>query len=96
MASITNHYPCLQINAPQWYRRKDFLQYLLGGDGNRGVATWHRGQTPHDYSDLFLWFDELDGPENSNLPEEIGQELYRLCEEAGFQRGIVWVTNLAM
>ena len=45
MASITNRYPCLQINAPEWYRRADFRHWLFDGNGIpvRGVATWHTG-----------------------------------------------------
>jgi hypothetical protein len=93
MASLTNRYPCLQFNVPEWYRREDFLRYLCGG-GRRRVATWHRGPRPNDYSDLFLWFDAADGPEHSDLPAEIAHELYRLCEEAGFKHGILWLTNL--
>ena len=97
MASITNRHSCLQIKAPEWYRRPDFLHFLFDGNGNpaRGVATWHRGQTPNDFSDLFLWFDEDDGPENGGLPVELAQELCRLCQGAGFEHGVVWITNLA-
>ena len=50
MATITNRYGCLQINAPEWYRREDFVMYLRG-DAHTGerVATWHRGEKPNDF-----------------------------------------------
>ena len=96
MAKITSRYSCLQINAPEWYRREDFMRYLRGEDGQRPVATWHCGPTPDEYSDLFLWFNEDDEPEGDDLPVEVADELYRLCREAGFPCGVVWISNLGL
>jgi hypothetical protein len=98
MPKITEHLPCLQINAPEWYQREDFLRYIQQGLNQQhpglGVATWHRGPQASEFSDLFLWFEDGDGSDFGLMPEDIWQELCRICQEADFNGGIVWITNL--
>ncbi|NLX98611.1 MAG: hypothetical protein GXY83_20830 [Rhodopirellula sp.] len=100
MAEATNRYPCLQINAPEWYRREDFMQYLqtalrqpcpgLGG------ATWHRGDRPSEFSDLFLWFSDGDGSDRGLMPEDIWKRIEAICDKEEFNDGLLWITNLAL
>jgi len=100
MAEATNRYPCMQINAPQWYRRADFMQYLQTAlkksRPGLGAATWHRGDRPNEFSDLFLWFSDGDGSDFGLMPEDIWTEISRICTETQFNDGILWITNLTL
>ncbi|MBN2579380.1 MAG: hypothetical protein JXB10_10345 [Pirellulales bacterium] len=98
MPEVGNRYKCLQINAPQWYRREDFMRYLqqelCRPDPGLGAATWHRGPRASEYSDLFLWFEDGDGSDFGLMPDDIWQELCQICQAADFNGGIVWIKNL--
>jgi hypothetical protein len=98
MPEVRRCYKCLQINAPEWYQREDFLQYLQQElrqpCPSMGGATWHRGPRASEFSDLFLWFDDGEGSDSDLVPADIWQELCRICKKARFDAGVVWITNL--
>jgi len=100
MPEITRRYACLQINAPKWYRRADFLEYLQTAlrqpRPGLGAATWHRGDRPNEFSDLFLWFSDGDGSDFGLMPDDIWREICEICGAEDFNDGIVWITNLAL
>ena len=94
----------ISINRPEWFKRADFLKFL----NSPGTATWHHaGQQAGEYSDVFLLVDpslDGEGPESSELPEDIWNEVVAAATKAsGYARGIsqdrlthhaVRVTNL--
>ena len=82
----------LRLNAPFWYRRKDFLDWLNSG---KAIATWHKkGEVPGEFSDVFFTFDHEEGSDRDDLPEDIWQEVCAIAKEQGFTDGVVWVSNL--
>lgn len=89
----------LRLNAPQWYAREDFMQWLDGP----ASATWHlKGSPACEGSDAFFTHDHREGSDTPcenprlGLPEDVWDEVCRLAEDA-FGTGaecLVWVSNL--
>jgi hypothetical protein len=92
-AETTN---CLRINAPQWYQRQDFLDWL----NQPSTATWHRkGEPPSEYSDVFVTIDgeegsDANGVSPDSIPEDIWREIVEAARRLGIDYGIVWLSNV--
>lgn len=93
---IQHTYPCLRINAPHLREHSAFTAWLnkaaIGESNGPLAATWHRTGTPDDYSDLFAWKDAGKEGSDSDMPEDVWNQL---CELAGepFQ-GVLWISFL--
>jgi hypothetical protein len=69
------------VNAPEWYRRADFLAWLNSTEFR--TATWHRpGEAPHDFSDVFVLVDSEYEGDSSEMPEDIWKALCDAAYEA--------------
>lgn len=79
-----------KVNMPELFVRDDFRAYL--NDSNNRMATWHmNGDEPNEYSDVFVNYDHGEGS-HSDMP---GWELVvAAMDAAGFEHGIVQITNL--
>jgi hypothetical protein len=93
----------LRIDAPEWYRRADFLDFLNGRrpiQGGKPPATWHTpGAEPDEYSDVFITIDCHDmGCEGSDgppdLPEDIWEEICVAARTQHITYGLVWIANV--
>ena len=89
----------LRLNAPDWYKREDFMKWLDGPSS----ATWHRkGSPPGEMSDAFFTHDQREGSDtpcedpNMGLPEDVWEEVCRLAEDVfgSDSECLVWVSNL--
>jgi hypothetical protein len=86
--------PCLRINCPEWYERLDFLRWLKDG-ADEGLARWWQpGRHTNDYADVFMTYDHGEGSDKLGLPDDIWEEVCRLCDEAGLERGVIWLCNV--
>jgi len=89
----------LRINAPAWFENPDFFRWLT----HKGTATWHQGEEPNEFSDVFFTFCQGEGsdypsiPDRPGIPEEIWRYLEILvAEKYGWNEEVlVWVSNLA-
>ena len=89
MPKLTERGRFLRINAPEWYERKDFLEFLTE---NR-PATWHVPGPPNECSDIFVTYDHGEGSDESVIPEDCWDEIRRIAEAEGFTYGLIWITN---
>ena len=92
-----SHIPCLRINAPAWYERADFREWL---NHAAHLATWHtRGEAPSEYSDVFVTIDGDEGsdangvPPNA-IPDDIWAEIVAAAKRLHIKEGIVWISNV--
>jgi hypothetical protein len=96
--------PCLKINCPELFADPEFVAWLNVGASSRGatgspewkpgpVATWHRGGTPHEYSDTFVTYDGGEGSD-SDMPEHCWERLCEVAREVGVTYAVLWLTNL--
>ena len=82
----------LRINMPDMFADDEFLAYL--NDPANNLATWHRkGDSPHEFSDCFVQYDDGDGS-HSNMPEKWWALICEICEAEGFTAGLLHLTNL--
>lgn len=90
MPKLTDRGSFLRINAPEWYERKDFLEFLT----EDRMATWHLpGHAPDECSDIFMTYDNGEGSDMSDMPEDCWDEIRRIAEAEGFTYGLIWITN---
>lgn len=88
---------CLAINAPEWYLRQDFQDFLEGRrPGQLGPpATWHRpGTAPDEFSDVFVTFDGGEGSDADALPADIWMAIRAAADHYRMTYGVVWIRNL--
>jgi len=95
MAEITDHIPCLRINAPEWYKRQDWRKFMR----RPGLATWYipagaRGKIAGGCGDVFFTYDNENGSDAEDIPTDIWEKICELCRSAGHYHCLVWVTNL--
>lgn len=95
------------LNVPHWFRRASFIAWMLPRIGD-GLASWHTGGVPDEYSDVFIHVSHqtrsnapLEGENGYTLecseclPEGLGREISNiLAEDIGAFSGIVRLTNL--
>lgn len=97
-----NHMPVVRIDAPEWYRRQDFQDWLTGAGKRDGKhpATWHKaGEEPNEYSDVFVTYDSGDGSDNPAcfeddvdlsshcvMPRDIWSQICDLLKENGMEK----------
>ena len=89
---------CLKINVPQWYEREDFKKWLnkyIQPTELRRHATWHTGGEPNEMSDLFVTYDQGEGSDFEEMPEDCWEEIHRMCRELNVKCAVIWLTNLA-
>ena len=101
--TIDNQYPCLRINAPELRRHDKFVAWLDRASEGRyadigPVASWHRpwlgngrGEI-NDYSDIFIWKDSGYEGSNSDMPEDVWNQLVQLAGEEF--TGVLWIDFL--
>lgn len=90
---------CLRIDAPEWYLREDFRDFLNGnreGQQNKSPAMWHqRGAEPDEMSDVFVTFDNGEGSDAEGcIPDDIWEAICAIAKKHGFEEGIVWIANV--
>jgi hypothetical protein len=88
---------CLRINAPEWFKRDDFAEWLSSDK----TATWHeKGTIPGEYSDVFVTIDgdegsdAWQGPSSDTIPKDIWAEIVAAAKRLGINDGIVWISNV--
>lgn len=86
-----NYMPVVKINAPEFYRDQEFLDYLNNAKANGEIATWHKGLEPNDYSDVFVTCSQGEGS-NSDMPEHIWDRIVEVCKP--YNECLVWIQNL--
>ena len=78
---ITSKTLGLIVNAPEWFRRDDFLAWLNNPEHH--TATWHQaGEPPHDYSDVFVLVDSAYEGVGSEMPEDVWKAVCDAAYEA--------------
>lgn len=90
----------IKINMPEMFADPEFVTYLNHPDTN--IATWHYGngrgrnkdQEPHEYSDLFLTYDNGSGSEADSMPAVWWDKICAICKETGLDYALVHITNL--
>jgi hypothetical protein len=86
-------YPVLKVNVPELYEDPAFVAWL--NDPDACQATWHKkGEDPHEYSDVFVWFDHGDGSDSVTMPGACWDRLVQLMGENHLEHGLIWLTNL--
>jgi hypothetical protein len=95
MKHETNYMPIVRINAPEWYARQDWMNWIESDlPDQRGPATWHRkGQKPDEYSDVFFTYCQGEGSDFPGIPEDIWQAIMVLMQFEGINECLVWVVN---
>ncbi|WP_300500063.1 hypothetical protein [Marinobacter sp.] len=72
---LEKHYGLhVQLNAPEFFRRKDFLQYIE----NQVVFSWHQpGEGPNEWSDVAVLVEpNLAGEgDSADMPEDIWETI---------------------
>jgi hypothetical protein len=99
--------PLVRINAPEFFEREDFQEFLnraVDPDNEETTATWHNGGEPGDYSDLFVTYDNGEGSDalpsdgddsDMNLiPQDIWDEICEEMENRGVDHALLWISNL--
>jgi hypothetical protein len=99
--------PCLKINAPEFFDRKDFQEFLNRGVENKDtapLATWHTGGTPNQQSDLFVTYNRRegsdalpeggDGSDRNLIPQDIWNRICKEMEDRGISFAVLWITNI--
>ncbi len=95
------HSPCLNINAPEFFKDEKFVQWL--NDHNRSLMTWHKkGQRPGEGSDIVTFVDPSlsgDGSDDGEMPDKYWDLIVNLCRKHfkpsdGFHI-VVRITNLS-
>lgn len=75
-----DYMPLVRINAPEFFEREDFQEFLnraVDPDTDDTTATWHQSGEPNDYSDLFVTYDNGEGSDAlppGSRPEETAPE----------------------
>lgn len=86
-----NSHPCLHIH----FVYPPELVYWLNTPNKQQdipLATWHiPGHPVGDYSDIFTEF--TDGELIDNFPESVEKKIIEIIDEAGFEEGIIWLSN---
>src|SRR5262245_41562469 len=90
---------CYEIAAAELFDDPEFVAWLNRRVG-KGLATWHCGGEPDEYSDVFVWYDEGEGDESpwsageeTGMPEGFWEALDNLCYEHGISFGILRLLN---
>ena len=90
----------LSINAPEWFRQADFLEWL--DTPNSRLFTWHeKGSSPDEFSDVIVLVDSSlsgEGSEEGSMPSQYWDTIISLCKSNfhashGFHI-LVRITNL--
>lgn len=95
-----NLMPLVRINAPDWYKRADWLKWLSTHTPQCHPATWYRGGEPDEMSDVFFTYGgDSDGgsdypgtEDNPGIPDDIWQEIMSMIPKE--EECLIWVSNL--
>jgi len=91
--------PLVRINAPEFYRNKQWLEWL----NHKRTATWHgKAKKPHEYSDVFFTYCDGDGSDapaspddpRPGIPKAIWKKIKTAIEAEVSGECFVWVSNL--
>ena len=93
-----NYMPVVRINAPEFYRNKQWVAWLR----SKHPATWHgKAKRPHEYSDVFFTFCDGDGSDAPTgpkgmpcIPKSIWKKITTAIEAQDISECLVWVSNL--
>lgn len=93
-------YPCLRLHVKHWFGRQDFQLWLNAHtttQGYRSHATWHQDWPgygkPGEYSDVLVFWDGGEGSDFEIMPEDIWDEITRICEQRGLGFAVIWLVN---
>jgi hypothetical protein len=84
------------IYAAALYRDPEFAAWLNKGTG-RGLATWHTGGAPGEYSDVFIHVALPADGSDSDMPEHCWAAIIATLRESGFDdydEVLVWLQNM--
>ncbi len=88
--------PGLVIKCPGWFRRADFqawiLKHLNPATGVQRVATWS-SDVIDEGSDTFILYDNGEGSDFEDIPEDIWGEICKLCESLNIRYCMIWLMN---
>ena len=87
---------CAVIYAAALYRDPAFVAWLNKRTGD-GMATWHTGGKPGDYSDVFIHVALPDDGSDSDMPEHCWKAILEVLRESGFEDQeeiLVWLQNM--
>lgn len=91
--------PCVRIYAEDLFEMPEFQTWMEDWTG-AGLATWHvSGESPGEYSDVFILYDHGEGPESpdvgeSGMPQECWDLLCKFCKENHIDYAILWLINV--
>jgi hypothetical protein len=89
--------PCLRIDAPEWFAREDFADFVRGdrpAQGGAPPATWHDPDDDEmtEMSDVFVLFDHGVGSDADAIPDDIWEQIVRICTDQGVAYGVLWIS----
>lgn len=96
--SDTELVTCMRWECPHIFEDPDFQRWLAGSWHHRSgdiAATWHSGGRPHEFSDVFLTYDN--GELCNALPDHIADMIrarWRVVVPTQFNYGTIWLVNL--
>ncbi len=89
-----NHMRVVRINAPEWYRRADFVRWLAGRGEGLPPATWYRSGEVDESHDVFVTYDEGDGSDSPMLmppdtefnvmPADIWEQIHKAITDRNY------------
>lgn len=88
----------LLVNAPDWFLRDDFADFVRGKRPNQcqPPATWHPAHAVAmgEYSDVFVTYDSGEGSDYGDIPDDIWAEICEIASREGLQYGFIRITNI--
>jgi hypothetical protein len=97
-----NHMPLVRIDAPEWYEREDWMEWLNNRTPMNHPATWHvEGEKPNEYSDVFFTYCVDEGGSDygegkPSIPDDIWHQIEALIKAQDIDECLVWVSNLGI
>lgn len=100
MPSKEDTLSCYRLYAADLFDDPAFREWLNRRVG-KGLATWHVGGEPHEFSDVFVIYDHGEGDESPRsaleenaMPEHCWDAICALCEAEGIEYGLLWLLNM--
>ena len=87
---------CVVIYAAALYQDPAFVAWLNDRAG-KGLATWHTGKVPGDYSDVFIHVALPEDGSDSDMPEHCWKAILEVLRGSGFDdhdEVLVWLQNM--
>lgn len=85
------------IYAAVLYRDPAFVAWLNHRIIGKGLATWHTGGPPGEYSDVFIHVALPEDGSDSDMPPHCWKAILDVLRESGFEdhdEVLVWLQNM--